>query len=563
MSPLSNNCCHWCKENDSDLPPISHLPSPTPEQARKIADLDANIQCTDDDIQALIKRRATLGRKRNALVPAVNLPPEVLAMIFEFACYPIIVSEYGNRMVSQFDRPFQPSSTLKQLDCECTITPTLIGAVCSAWRNIAMETSQLWSNTKITFNKANSEVQAAKLRYWISKSGQRPLNLSLVQRLDDVDDEGSGVWSTAIFDILEDYAHRLQTLELVLLDAWDFNPDIAHRLPMLTRVSLHPRSGPEGMQDFDLFVYAPKLCDVTLYDCSITTALLPWAQLERLEVTSNSDGAVDCLSSLHLCPRLRSYMTHMGRYNSDVAPAITPITHATLEVLDVMDHSMTQAGINAFLGALTLPMLRSFSLYVYAEDPLTGVPALLPFLSRSAGKLETLCLAGQMPLEEQLWECLQVLPQLRKLVLDNGSYENTVLTQRTLDRMNPTKYGAADEEGARVCLAPNLETFYYHGQIDPTPHALVEFLADRWHGPSAVRTSGGHDVDIQPSIGLEARMARERLPSSVNAPLVRRLRSVAFTTTDRCYFDEPEIQFDDADTAVLRRLQQEGMRMVF
>lgn len=441
-----------------------------------------------------------------------------------------------------------------------------------------MGTSQLWSNTKITFNDANSNAQAAKLRYWISKSGQHPLTVSLVEDFD----EDSGIGSTAVLDVLEAYAHRLYALELFLPDVWKFKPAmdrIANCLPLLTCVALSPGYSLEGVEIFNLFAHAPKLREVRLYGCSTTTVSLPLAQLERLEmvVGGSSSEVEECLNRLRLCPRLRSYMTNMSGYVLNVAPVLTPMMHTTLEVIEVIDNSMTQATIHAFLGALTLPMLRSFSLYVKAEDPFTGIPSLLPFLSRSAGKLETLCMAGQMPLEEQLWGCLQVLPHLRKLVLNNESHKNTLLTQRTLDLMNPTKYEEAglvvgqsgrdrvrtdpDEEGTSQCLAPNLETFYYHGPIELTSHALIEFLADRWRGHSAACTSG-HDVEIQPSIGLEARTARERLPPRLNVPLGR-LRSVAFTRMARFNSDKPGIQFDDADTAVLQRLQQEGMSVVF
>ncbi|KAF8196996.1 hypothetical protein BJ912DRAFT_94983 [Pholiota molesta] len=565
MSTSSSNCCDWCKRHSGNLPPISHLPNPTPEQARQIADLDANIQSTDDYIQALIKRRATLSRKRNALVPAVNLPTEVLTTIFEIACCPINSDpNRDHRIVKVFQEPFWSISTSKQYNCGCTTTPTVIGAVCSAWRNIAIETSQLWSNIKIAFNDANSDAQATKLRYWISKSGQRPLTVSLVEERDE-DDEDRGIWRTDVLDVLEEYAHRLQTLDMFLPEAWKLKPAImaliANRLPLLTSVTLRPGTGLQGMQNFDLFAHAPQLREVRLFDCSTATVSLPLAQLERLEVVTGGNLSMvhECLERLDLCPRLRSYTTYINGKVLNFVPVLWPMTHTKLEVIELMDRSVTQADIHAFLGESTLPMLRSFSLYIRAKDPLTGIPSLLPFLSRSAGKLETLCLAGQLPLEEQLLGCLQVLPQLRKLVLNNRSHKNTNLTQRTLDRMNPTKY---DEEGARRCLAPNLETFYYHGSIEPTPHALVEFLADRWRGPSAARTSR-HDVEFPPGVGLEARAALERRRPRVNAPLTR-LRSVAFITMARFNRpDKPGILFDDADTAVLQRLQQEGMSMVF
>jgi hypothetical protein len=563
MSTSPDIRCNSCKGYRlSDPPPISHFPNPTPEQASQIADLDANIQRMDDHIKALINQRATLSRKRNALVPAVNLPPEVLATIFEFACSrtPLDPEYNESDMATLFDKPFRSLSTSKQYYCACTTTPTLIDAVCSAWKNI--EKSQLWSNTTITFDDTNSGAQAAKLRYRISQSGQRPLNLSLVEAFNDDEDGNCTVWYTHVLDVLEAYAHRLQSLDLFLSEGWKHEPAIARiakRLPLLTCVSLRPGSGLQGMEHFNLFAHAPKLREVRLIDCCTTTVSLPLAQLEHLEVASPS-SVEECLNVLRLCPRLRSYTTYINDTPRDFAPVLPPMTHTELEVLKVMDNSMPEMGIRAFLEALTLPMLCSFSLYIRAKDSHAGIPSLLPFLSCSAGKLETLCLAGQMPLEEQLWGCLQVLPQLRKLVLNNRSHKNTILTQRTLDRMNPTKYGGVDEECSRQLLAPNLATFNYHGPIELAPHALVEFLVDRWHGPPAAHTSR-HDVEFQPGVGVEGRTARERLPPRVNAPLVR-LRSVAFSTVARRHSGE-KIQFDDADTAVLQRLQQEGMSVVF
>ncbi|KAF8196994.1 hypothetical protein BJ912DRAFT_94959 [Pholiota molesta] len=535
-------CNSWKGCRLSDPPPISHFPNPTPEQASQIADLDANIQRMDDHIKALINQRAALSRKRNALVPAVNLPPEVLATIFEFACSrtPLDPEYNESDMATLFDKPFRSLSTSKQYYCACTTTPTLIGAVCSAWKNI--EKSQLWSNTTITFDDTNSGAQAAKLRYRISKSGQRPLNLSLVEAFNDDEDGNCTV-----------------CLDLFLSEGWKHEPAIARiakRLPLLTCVSLRPGSGLQGMEHFSLFAHAPKLREVRLIDCCTTTVSLPLAQLEHLEVASPS-SVEECLNVLRLCPRLRSYTTYINDTPRDFASVLPPMTHTKLEVLDVMDNSMPEMGIRAFLEALTLPMLCSFSLYIRAKDPHAGIPSLLPFLSRSAGKLETLCLAGQMPSEKELLGCLRMLPQLRKLVLNNKS-EGNPLTQRILDQMNPTKYDGADEEGARKCLAPNLETFYYSGSIELPPHSLIEFLTARWRSPSST-CNLGHDVEIQPSIELETRTQRGQPPPR-NVPLGR-LRSVAFVVPK--YSGQPKLKFDDTDTAVLQRLQQEGMIMIF
>ncbi|KAF8193395.1 hypothetical protein BJ912DRAFT_1141863 [Pholiota molesta] len=554
MSTSSGIRCSWCEQHSSDPPHISHFSNPTPKQASQISDFDASIQRTDD----YIKQRVAFGRKRNEMVPAVNLPPELLATIFEFACCP---KESDITVAAQLRH---------RSSAQCA-------------QRVAMETSQLWSNVKIAFNDANSEAQAAKWRYCISKSGQRPLSasVSLMEGCNEYDEDRN----TAILDVLEAYAHRLQTLELFPPEEWKFASAmarIANRLPLLTCLSLRRGlDSLEVLENSNLFAHAPELREVRLIDCSFMTVSLPLAQLERVMVAASLSGlsnVEECLDGLRLCPRLRSYTTNISCHAFHVAPVLMPMTHTTLEVLEVKGHSNSMAGtgIHAFLEALTLPMLRSFSLYIQDEDPLVGIPSLLPFLSRSAGQLETLCLGDQMPLQEQFWGCLQVLPKLRKLVLNNR-FTKTLLTQRTLDLMNPTRYEDAglvmdqsgrdrdrartdtNEEGTGQCLAPNLETFYYLGPIELPPHSLVEFLADRWRGPSST-CNLGHDVEIQPSIELETRTARERPPPRLNEPLGR-LRSVAFM--GQIYPNEPKIQFDGADTAVLQRLQQEGMNVVF
>ncbi|KAF9484529.1 hypothetical protein BDN70DRAFT_917557 [Pholiota conissans] len=516
----------------SNPPPISHFPNTTPDKARQISHIDAEVLRTEDAIVALVKKRALLKRKRNTFVPAVNLPSELLAMIFEYACSPSPDDESGVADVQE----------------RCELCPgdanfgIFIGAVCSAWRSIAKGASQLWSTVNMRVSNKQAGRQAALLRYWLSNSGQRPLKVRLIEDDENDNEENEDDWginttSTAVINVLAGHAQQLQFVDLFLPSAWKQTLNrISRNLPLLTHLTLRVADGSPSLPRVDYFVSAPQLREVTLVGYSVADVSLPWAQLERLD--GEYFSAFECLETLRLCPRLRR-CTLEQLYRGIFPMAPVPMTHTALEALELLVDTPTELG--ALLGALTLPALRSFVLSLPDEEPL--IPKVLPLIARSACALETLHLVGVTPPEDELVACLGMLPGLRELLLLNPETERGgKLTQKVLDLMNPGKQEGREwdvwqpekDMVAAWCLVPNLEAIVYQGAVSFTPHALVEFLANRWYGTSL--NSKVHDPKI-------------------SSPAVR-LRSATFTTTI-------QIRFEGTDALVVQKLMQEGMHLEF
>ncbi|KAF8197024.1 hypothetical protein BJ912DRAFT_954554 [Pholiota molesta] len=219
-----------------------------------------------------------LKRKRNTFVPAVSLPPELLTMIFEFACCPSSDDETCMPNTDERCELCPGGSNLGICIGPGALTPLFIGTVCSAWRNIARSASQL---------------------------------------------------------CLVAHAHQLHTVDLFLPSSW--KPAlirISRCLPQLTHLTLRVADSSPSLPRMDLFACAPQLREVTLVGYSVADVSLPWAQLERLD--GEYFSAFECLETLRLCPRLRRCtLEQLYRGVFPIAPA--PMTHAALEVLELLE----------------------------------------------------------------------------------------------------------------------------------------------------------------------------------------------------------------------------------
>lgn len=442
--------------------------------------------------------RAAINRKLNTFVPAGSLPPEVLIIIFEFAC------------CLNDDAIFTPNFTRKNSeqsweedqdpDNACAGTPLLIAKVCSVWRNIVLSAPKLWTNIIIYFENKRANRQAAMLQYWLSKSGQLPLNVEITQQGCHEPTE-----STAVIDVLVAHAHRFRSLDLFLPSAWESALNSAADCIHLLNHLILRFPADEGdplftlIEDVYMFADAPQLREVIIIGRSAAEVFLPWAQLESLE--SWYDSVAELVETLGLSSRLRCCKVDLGHLARTSFPQL--ITHTSLEMLEIFGHD--SYAVYEICGVLTLPRLRSFVLRL-DDEPLVWTPSLLRFLSYAGGALETLSLSNVLFEEEPLLETLRVAPKLRKLVLLNWYLDRKpkALTQRTLDLMNPNKCEGlgirlldgqggedvagtlgSDERSKKHCLIPDLETFEYHDEIAFTPHTLVEFLVARWRDPSA------------------------------------------------------------------------------
>jgi hypothetical protein len=342
---------------------MSHLRSITPEKADRIVNI--NVLYT---------------RQRNALVPAVNLPPEILTTIFEFACCPDDGHWLANVDLNQKNSDRDQCSV-----SACAVTPLFIGAICSAWRSIAWGTPQLWESITLLYNDDTAETLAEMLDYWLSKSGELPLSVTLVED----DSRTVNAESFEVIDVIAAYARRLRALDLFLPERWGpALARVARCTPLLTRLTLCMPDNADQYNHFTTFADAPQLRELTLSRISTADVALPWAQLESLRVDWGYDDVSELVETLRLCPRLRRFSVFLGNLSWEAPPYVL-LRHTALEALDITGYY--EKSHAELFKVLELPALRSFVLHIniFSRGPREWSSWLPSLLSHVADTLET------------------------------------------------------------------------------------------------------------------------------------------------------------------------------
>ncbi|PPQ79119.1 hypothetical protein CVT25_002853 [Psilocybe cyanescens] len=567
----------------------------------RLACIDSEIKRVEDNIVKLVMQRAYLKRRRNTYSLAVNLPPELLALIFEFACVPN-GGEYDTRHYTHGEGLYGGMNMGLSVGIGA-VTPFFIGTVCSAWRYIAQNTTQLWSTLTLYMNNRHADSQAALLRSWLKHSGQRPLSIKLIE--DDADDHdhedggtdwGIDVTSTAVITVLAAHSKQWHTIDMFVPHSWKSAlSKIKHKLPLLASATLRVAESSPSLARVDAFAFAPQLREVRLVGYSVTDVYLPWAQLHRLDGEYFSPG--ECLDTLHLGSELRTCQFEqlcrgMQPFN------VRPIRHERLTSFElIMD---TAHEVDTLFGALTLPNLTELVLSLSDEESVLW--PVVPLMHRSRFKLQRLHLVGVTPEEDQLIAFLKEQPTLKELLLVNPTTESGGrLTQRFLDAMSPankigqtnnTDSGTEAQIGMETSkerhapyILPMLEHLEYQGATDFSPQDLIELLVSRWRAcPSDdARNSTAASISEDTAIASESLQTQTPLdgPTTIyNTPTsnyphshshshshsdagtrparaqAAQLRSVAITTTKK-------MRFNTAETQILQGLIAEGMRLDF
>ncbi|KAF9484555.1 hypothetical protein BDN70DRAFT_872335 [Pholiota conissans] len=516
------------------MPSESLLPKPhtlgiSEEKAHQISRIDTEVGRTRDDITTLLRKCADLNRKRNSFLLPVNLPTELLTIIFEFSCSPVDEKPPFSTIIG---RDFWQISYQPMDSCSVVPGPLHLSRVCSRWREASLNTPQLWDNIQLIVTRRHAKKQAALLRYWLASAGQRPLTVSLVQGNNAEDDSDMTTYDipTAVIDALLPYSNQLFILDLFMTTSWESAfVQLGKNVPILTSLTISPAFASEDdpLEEIYFFALAPQLENVTLSSYSIPAVALPLVQIKSF-ITDNMDEEAP-YEIFRICPNLLHFKLDI-RLD---APEWTVFTdsqrHDKLETLELL--VQTDEDVSVLLDRLTLPALRSFTLEVTDESPVMML--IQPFLARSACALAILNLHCFTMPEDELISCLKSLPMLRALKLVNSRQMGRIY-QNVLDSMNPRKQQISEKNNE--CLVPHLESFCYSGKFSPSLHALVEFAVDRWDNC---------DVDLPDD---------HRPPSGTNMPVVR-LRSLTFMT------DWKRLESNPGIVGVLRRLRKEGMKV--
>lgn len=181
------------------------------------------------------------------LNPAQNLPPELLAIIFEM-------------VVAQNQPEGFPIA-----DAECKSAPWSLTRVCQRWRHAAVSLPSLWTSMTVSGCNDFAHKSAAKdalslLEMAIQRSGGRSLSVAYREDCRPICDNGRAV-DIDIFKTVSTHATRLETLSLTLSPPMLY---MAASLPLfrletlvLDLVSIKPGC-PQAIS-LDIFSNMPKL----------------------------------------------------------------------------------------------------------------------------------------------------------------------------------------------------------------------------------------------------------------------------------------------------------------
>lgn len=286
------------------------------------------------DLQRQIDAYASLN------APIRNFPPEILRQIFVLACdanNEVAIGGYMPAMV--------------------------LSSVCTVWRNICMDTPELWSRISVKFERF-VEDSLMLLVTLLSRSKQSPLTIFV------------SLWflpeihRNRIMAALVNHCHRWQHLELDV----DWNPFEIHRLwqavhgnvPLLEY--LHVKSDVLGGVG-DVFQLAPKLRSVKLTTICSDEFPLPYEQITTLSIGSNYNGLLldeMVFSAVRRCPQLQ-HLQVCEELTTGSADNIMPSTITTNA------HTLTLAVGHFFsltvdyLAYIQMPRLATVKLITYDQ----------------------------------------------------------------------------------------------------------------------------------------------------------------------------------------------------
>lgn len=390
--------------------------------------------------------------------PALRLYHELIAAIL-LQCMP--------------DTPYCPTST--------SSPPLVLSHVCRSWRAVVMSETSVWASMAVEMSERNAVSTGMLSKMWLSRSGSRPLRISLSLYGDSV----SPQHMEAIHTVFS-FSPRWRDIKLFLpMRAFQLSPDIVqHNFPLLELLSLSPE------EDFypvnfpiTMFQSAPLLRHVSLgRDFEAEFYTLPFHQITRLDVNIML-GIDDCLSLLAMCPALQHCSINIISIAFSFVEMDTMVHLAELKILSIY----TDQNLSDFLDHLTLPALRELEVRHDHETSHISWPHtdLKSLVERSSCSLERLLLREVAMDDSDLTACLILFSTLIELGIDLHSSSKS-LTDEALLML--THNGTPWD---RVVLAPKLEVLNLTGDFSFDQNLLLRMIESRWRIPSDARGGGG------------------------------------------------------------------------
>ncbi|OCB90743.1 hypothetical protein A7U60_g2042 [Sanghuangporus baumii] len=363
--------------------------------------------------------------------PCKILPTEVVAGIFEY-CLP--------SGPERLDVPLQ------------RLAPLTLTWVCKSWRNLCLSLPTLWTELAIGHNGSIPEEDVHLLELWIVRSGYLPISLRFNYEIDDelrpvlFNQEEHQKYqlnmqkllSTALECIERWSTFEIHALDISVLDQI-FLAIVTRGSPWLKDLSFSTKYlgffGDVYVIDFSL---CPSLRSIRLRSPMISPVSESdvMQNMTRLELRFCS-SVEDCLHWINICPALEELIVRLFCSNVDALadefqhlPFHNPRCLQRLKYLEVHNFS-SEVDVGGLLDVLDTPALDSLTINMYDMiESWTRWTHLLDLLRRSEPSLETLNILGTPMTMEDTVQCLQLLPNLKKLGV--GTRSNTDMLLKAL-----------------------------------------------------------------------------------------------------------------------------------
>ncbi|KAF7362719.1 F-box domain-containing protein [Mycena venus] len=376
---------------------------------KQVEDLSRKIHDMGRQLDDLTRQRDDLTQYIDAhfalVSPARRLPQDIIRAIF-VACMP----STRNAVMSPDD------------------SPLLLCQICSAWRQLALTTPQLWASLHIVVpspSKINQLTQT--VGSWLSRSGIVPLSISMVTSssyptFDDINIDHD---LTELLSLLADMTSRWHRIRMIPPAFSSFKP-LSHLsaadFPILKTLSIGSSSlfgvasvESSPWQSLSLLT-APNLRSVSIssgYD--FAHLQLPWTQLTHLSIDGTPYvwprpfNIQDAITVMQRCLNLRTCGFILAE-TADPSVPLAPVCLPYLWHLSLVD-DMGDLEADRLFTKLSLPNLRSLK-YTCVSIPIFHTPRhiFLPSLERLSLNVSGLE-------SSHLIESLRLLPLLIDLEL--------------------------------------------------------------------------------------------------------------------------------------------------
>lgn len=340
--------------------------------------------------------------------PVRRMPTDIMARVFEHCIWDQAIPKADPRMA-----------------------PLLLVQVCRSWRYLLFSLPCLWTTLQLDLPSGIKDWEALvqskslSMHVWFSRSKALPISLFLNHA------KGSLIPWHALMHLdkeiltlgcrLKDLSLHFSPRSLSSLLTFTQSP-----LPYLQHLELqNTNSLPTSENPPPIVLHsAPSLNSLCLSWCSLDLRgfQIPWAQLQHLNLEYDASSFwnpvhSDYLQTLALCPNLTTLCLGIGAPINDVDPAhIKPVTLPHVHTFKSSIYVQTPY-LSHFFDALHMPQLCHFDIknVSLALGSFTGQTECLPFLTRCADTLESVCFSRVDMGDPIVLSCLAQLHRLKTM----------------------------------------------------------------------------------------------------------------------------------------------------